>query len=401
MIRAIKNNLNMTGFLKSPAVRKMPWRVSFEFFKLLQGEKIVFVGGKRFSNGFIPEFPSIGFERFAGAMSEAAKGNFIPQSLVISVTNECNYKCWHCYNKYNKGKELSLDEIKKIIDFFQKKGIFGIFLAGGEPLLRKDIVQIVEYASKNSVVRMESTGYGLTEKKIRELKNAGLSAIKISLDHFKKEKVDEMRGYEGAFEVALEAIKNAKRAGIFVSSVIVLSREMLYSGQFQTYMDFVEKFGVDEIMVFQPKPAGSLVKADGEVLFNDKDRDEIFKLHKKVNKKGRSKLFCLNYFEDSRAFGCNAGSTNFYVDAVGNFAPCPVVSLSLGNIREEEPEIIFERFKKYFSQPTIQCLSFACQEQIKNHFSGKLPLEKDVSEKILKTVGPSSLPGFYKKITKK
>jgi MoaA/NifB/PqqE/SkfB family radical SAM enzyme len=333
------------------------------------------------------------------------KGIYDPQALIISATNKCPGNCSYCYNKKNQAKsDLSLEKIKEVIKFFQDKGIFGIFIVGGEPLLRPNLEEIIRESAKHCSVHLDTTGSSLTLEKARKLKEAGLEAIQISLDHYEEAVVDKIVGFSGAFKAATQAIKIGKAAGLYVCAVMVMTKKMLYNWEELTeYLDFVKKLGANEVMVYEPKPAGNLYDAGPEILFNDEDRERLNHLHIKINSNQRFsglRFFSLNYFESAKLFGCNAGLTQFYLSSGGDLTPCPLSPLSLGNVNEEGLGTIYARFKKHFKQPMRTCASFYSAKAVKESFDGKLPIIKEKSEKILNDLDFSELPDIYKKIKK-
>ena len=120
-----------------------------------------------------------------------------PFLAVWNFTNQCNLKCKHCYE--NSGlkptpDELTTEEVKNIIDQFADIGVVALAFSGGEPLMRRDFFEIVEYAAKKEFyVSIASNGTLITPSIAKKIKNAGVSYIEISLDGFEEEH-DKFRG---------------------------------------------------------------------------------------------------------------------------------------------------------------------------------------------------------------
>ncbi len=117
--------------------------------------------------------------------------------LRISVTRRCNLNCSYCgAGCENAEGELTADEIEKIARAFVKNGISKIRLTGGEPLLRKDICDIAQRIGKiDGVKKLAVTTNGILLKdKALELKNAGVSAVNISLDTTDKDQFRDITG---------------------------------------------------------------------------------------------------------------------------------------------------------------------------------------------------------------
>ena len=139
--------------------------------------------------------------------------------VVWNVTRRCNLKCVHCYahaKNTSFDNELSTDQGKQLIDDLAEFGSPVMLFSGGEPLVRKDLPQLAAYAVEKGMRAVISTnGTLITPETARNLKKIGLSYVGISLDGM-EEINDRFRGVNGAFQSALEGIKNSQAAGIKV-----------------------------------------------------------------------------------------------------------------------------------------------------------------------------------------
>jgi len=138
-------------------------------------------------------------------------------NLRISVTSRCNLNCLYCHKEgYLTNSELTPDEIATFAEVFKKLGIKKVKLTGGEPLIRKDIVEILEKLPKFEEISMTTNGI-LLEKFAEELKEAGLDRVNVSLDTLDEAKYRAMtrggdinkvlKGIESAVEVGLTPVK--------------------------------------------------------------------------------------------------------------------------------------------------------------------------------------------------
>lgn len=136
-------------------------------------------------------------------------------SLRVSVTQNCNLNCPYCHKEGNleTKNELSLDEINNIMKESKKIGIKKIKITGGEPLLRKDIVDIVRIAKENNFEDISLVTNGiLLHKYAKELKKAGLNRVNIGCDSpssniLLKNIKNIKKGLESAKEAGLKPIK--------------------------------------------------------------------------------------------------------------------------------------------------------------------------------------------------
>jgi 12,18-didecarboxysiroheme deacetylase len=139
--------------------------------------------------------------------------------VVWNVTRRCNLKCVHCYaHAKNKAfdNELTTEQGQDLINDLAEFGSPVMLFSGGEPLIRKDLPQLAAYAVERGMRAVISTnGTLITRSMARTLKEIGLSYVGISLDGMQQIN-DRFRGVKGAFQSALEGIKNSQDAGIKV-----------------------------------------------------------------------------------------------------------------------------------------------------------------------------------------
>jgi len=142
------------------------------------------------------------------------------QLVAWEITRSCNLLCAHCrasatYCPYDD--ELSTEECFHLIDEILEVGMPIIILTGGEPLIRRDVFQIAEYAvTKGLRVVMGSNGTLITAETANKLKAVPISRLAISMDFPEAKLQDDFRGKAGAFAAAMTGIANARQADIEV-----------------------------------------------------------------------------------------------------------------------------------------------------------------------------------------
>lgn len=142
-----------------------------------------------------------------------------PYEISIDITNKCNLRCLHCYNQSGDNvcinDELTDEELIRLINETIKMKPINVCLAGGEPLLRKELVfEILGLLSKNNILSsMVSNGLLLDEETANELKKAGINRLQISLDGLETSH-DRLRDKIGAFKSAMKCIDILKDKGI-------------------------------------------------------------------------------------------------------------------------------------------------------------------------------------------
>ncbi len=147
--------------------------------------------------------------------------------VVWNMTRRCNLKCVHCYAQADDKhfeNELTTEEGKGLIDDLAGYGVPVLLLSGGEPLMRKDMPELADYAVRKGMRAVISTnGTLITAKTAGVLKEIGLSYVGISLDGM-AEVNDRFRGVPGAFKQALQGIRNCQAAGIKVGLRFTVNR---------------------------------------------------------------------------------------------------------------------------------------------------------------------------------
>ena len=136
--------------------------------------------------------------------------------VVWNMTNRCNLKCVHCYAEaeaYTAEGELTTEEAKRFIEDVADYNATVLLFSGGEPFMRDDLFELARYAKSLGLRPVISTnGTLITEEKARLAKEAGIMYIGVSLDGL-KDVNDKFRGVDGAFERAVEGMKNCLKVG--------------------------------------------------------------------------------------------------------------------------------------------------------------------------------------------
>ena len=143
--------------------------------------------------------------------------------LRISLTEACNFRCLYCRAEYDRavGKGLSVEEIELLLKVFSEYGLKTVRFTGGEPLLRRDIVDIVASAVGYVGDVALTTNGAFLKKYAKPLKDVGLRRINVSLDSLNPQKFRRLTG--GDLEVVLEGLKEASKhfRGIKINTVAV------------------------------------------------------------------------------------------------------------------------------------------------------------------------------------
>src|SRR5690606_15809368 len=145
-----------------------------------------------------------------------------PLILKWSITDECNLRCKHCFRS-ERTKTIERTEIDLLIDDFAKNKVACVALTGGEPLLHKDFLYIINTLHKHKIYTEVATNGILLDKEIvKYLCNKNISRIQVSVDGTNDETNDFIRG-KGTYTKIIEAIKLLKYYNIEVTAAVTLN----------------------------------------------------------------------------------------------------------------------------------------------------------------------------------
>lgn len=198
--------------------------------------------------------------------------------VVWNMTKRCNLDCVHCYahavhpEEVDK-TEMTTEEGKALIDDLAEFGSPVILFSGGEPLLRKDLVELAQYAKDKGMRAVISTnGTLISKEKAKELKNVGLSYVGISLDGMKNIN-DKFRGHDGAFDNAIRGLKNCQEEGIKVGLRFTINKHNI--DDIPAIFDLLEQEKIPRICFYHLVYAGRGSKMVEEDLTHEETRKVV------------------------------------------------------------------------------------------------------------------------------
>ena len=279
------------------------------------------------------------FARFARVLI----GGYL-YSIKLEVNNFCHLRCKMCY--VPKGKlELPFEVIKKILDQICGYGV-RLEILGGEPLLRKDIVDIIRYAKKEAKVpfiTIYTNGINITPGIAFELKEAGLDAAIVTFVSYKKEIHDEFTGMEGSWEKMIDGVRNLKKVGIRVYTFTAIQKY-----NYRDYKDiyyFVKNNLKAGALFYQYIPQ----KKKDPLMIDPVEWNSIKHWILYEKNSAHMDFVCKFYILTGNA--CSGGNFVITIKVDGSVQPCPFISdIPLGNIYEHD---VWTIFKNRFIQTSL------------------------------------------------
>jgi len=297
--------------------------------------------------------------------------------VVWNTTNRCNLACQHCYIEaedrvYNG--ELTTDEAKTFIDDLAQSRVPVLLFSGGEPLLREDLFELGAYAAMKGLRPVISTnGTLITSKIAAKIKESGFQYVGVSLDG-NEEIHDKFRGQKGAFEAAINGIRNSLAAGNKTGIRFTINR--LNQAALPDILNIVEQEKIQRFCMYHLVYAGrgkSIAALDTtaeekrqtiellirrtldfhergievEVLTTDNHADGIYIL-KYIERTNPERVPEIKALLEMHG-GCSAGQKMANVDPLGNVHACQFWGHeTLGNVRQTPFSVIWQKNRGEF-----------------------------------------------------
>lgn len=264
-----------------------------------------------------------------------------PICLTWELTYACNLACRHCLSSSGRRdpRELSTGEAKAVIDELERMQVFYVNIGGGEPTIRSDFWEIVDYAAAHRVgVKFSTNGSRITSGAARRIAGSDCLDVQISLDGATAEVNDDVRG-AGSFATALAAMEHLAAAGVtgFKISVVCTRRNL---AQLDDLKELADRYGA-QLRLTRLRPSGRGADVWDELHPTaDQQRDLYLWLleHGEQVLTGDSFFHLGGYGEALPGLNlCGAGRVVCLIDPVGDVYACPFAihdAFLAGNVRD-------------------------------------------------------------------
>lgn len=254
--------------------------------------------------------------------------------LQIEIEPSCILDCVHCSSLETRSKSTLINEkdLIKLISMF-KSGVH-IYFTGGEPLLKKDIInlfQSITYENPNAIIGVYTTGnlndmLPISETMALNMKNSGVFDCYFSIYSNSQIEHDAWTRSPGSFENTIASIHNTIGVGIHSKAHIVLNKHNCT--KIDELIDFCASLGLEEIRILKLSPSGAAIYNWSNIGIPSGEQDFIIsKLIKsqgerlpKLTFSGYPSLYPCRALPG--AIGCQAGARLLYIDIDGDVYPC-------------------------------------------------------------------------------
>lgn len=260
-----------------------------------------------------------------------------PARIVWEVTNRCNLKCRYCYIGAGDraDKELSTSDVIDLAKTIGQMGVFHVTLSGGEPLIRKDIFQIINILCKYDVAVFLNSNGTLIDKNIaQKIKNSGLNGVAISIDGITAKTHEELRPPNGSFKKVLYGLQMLNQMDINTGIQVTMTKTNYH--EMLGLVDFCLSSGVSGVKFSRVSPIGRGSKNFEEIELPYKIAQKLVTslYNKKIELAGKlridfgenlvSQFIGLDSCESLDAYTseCEAGRYKCAISAEGDIRPC-------------------------------------------------------------------------------
>ncbi len=280
-----------------------------------------------------------------------------PLTINWAVTNRCNFKCRHCYSRTDPSQELDKTTLLRCIEKIVNAGVLSINFGGGEPLLRKDLLDIAAFASEHGLrVSMNSNGYLIDRGRAVILKSSGFSKIGVSIDSHLPDVHDGFRGIKGSHQKAVSALAHLKEAGIKTSISTVICK--INHGSTEELISFAIKHGVQQLNFHNFKCSGLGYSNKDELDLLPEEWKEFYLGAIKAKQEAKEIEISLDdpiivslglkTGTDSLVKGSVCGKLSLNIKSNGDITPCGFIPIVIGNIVTDELKDI------WFASPVLE-----------------------------------------------
>lgn len=308
------------------------------------------------------------------------KGENVPAFLISSITSSCNLFCKGCYARENNScgeglqkKQLSTERWEGIFNEAKELGISFILLAGGEPLMRRDVIEKAAKV-KEIMFPIFTNGTMIQDEYINLLdKNRNLVPM-LSMEG-DMEQTDDRRG-KGTYDVLMKVMDKLKEKGILYGTSVTVTTENVRTVTSRTFIDKLYNKGCRALIFVEYVPVTEATKHLAPTV---KERDILDGEQQRLREQYEDAIFLSFPGDEKYSGGClAAGRGFFHINVDGSAEPCPFSPYSDTNLedctlREALKSPLFRKLNEtgmLLGEHEGGCLLFQKEDEVKELISG-------------------------------
>ena len=282
--------------------------------------------------------------RFAAASRAASKkrrkaednGEHIPPFLIASITSRCNLHCAGCYSRCNHAtvdsepvKQLTSDEWLKIFAEADELGISFILLAGGEPMLRRDIIEAA--GRKQNILFPIFTNGTFFDGRYFELFDKCRNLVPVMSIEGSREVTDKRRG-EGIYDKLIANMDELKKGGLIFGASVTVTTQNYREVTSQEFLSSLSERGCKAVVFVEYVP---VTDESSELAPGDTERAHVMAEIQRLREEHPEMVYVSFPGDEKSSGGCvAAGRGFFHINSHGGAEPCPFSPYSDVNVRD-------------------------------------------------------------------
>lgn len=275
--------------------------------------------------------------------SDVEQGQLVrPLGVELEITNACNLRCIHCFQKYHPGDEMSLKKIISIIETINNNGVFEIAIIGGEPMCHGNIMEILAACEERDLAySMVTNGTLINHESIKAFREFSRLSVMVSLDGVGL--VHESIRGKGTFKKVDRILRGLVDAGVEVETLCTLNAENM--SRFREVAEYCRKIGiVCNFNLFKPFwPEQNVLVPEPRAFFATVI--ELFRMRQFEGYNiGLSNAAIVgDLLGMAHRDECRATRSGFAINVHGQMITCPLLETA-GHYKSEEIPIFDEHF---------------------------------------------------------
>jgi AdoMet-dependent heme synthase len=269
-------------------------------------------------------------------IAQRALDRDVPLSVQLDVTYRCNERCVHCYLDHDDHGEMSTEEIRGVLDQLAEAGVFFLTISGGEVFMRRDFLEIIEYArSLMFCVKIKTNAFMIGEKEAKRLGELMIQDVQVSIYSHRPEVHDAITLLPGSLKRSIAGIRRLRANGVKVVIANVLMMQNLgdHEGVIALARDLDAGYAIDPTVT-------PMMDGDRSILKLGLGVPQLQQVFHEPDLVGDVDEFCApplakndDYKKD---FPCSAGHTACYISPYGDVFPCVQFPLPSGSVRRQK-----------------------------------------------------------------
>ena len=282
--------------------------------------------------------------KFAASSRAASKkrrkaednGEHIPPFLIASITSSCNLHCAGCYSRCNHAtvdsepvKQLTDDEWQNVFDEAEELGISFVLLAGGEPMLRRGVIEAA--GKKQNILFPIFTNGTYLDEKYLELFDKCRNLIPVMSIEGSRELTDERRG-KGVYDRLIANMDEIQKRGLIFGASVTVTTRNCKEVTSQAFLDSLSEKGCKVIIFVEYVP---VTEESKDLAPTDDEREYLQSEIKRLRETHPEMVYISFPGDEKSSGGCvAAGRGFFHINSHGGAEPCPFSPYSDINVRD-------------------------------------------------------------------